>query len=346
MNDKTTITPISRSRRPIPYLLLWAMPLLLAVGGSIQTMISLQQRNSLAPAAMTGSLCMDEKINFLSQHPENDAQIIVIGSSMGLNNLNSKLIVDSLQPDGRFINLSAWGRSIKQSGDWLNLVLETTSPRLVILPCSLMDFNQQSDTQRHDYDLQEVRRYLQNPNPIWSHTRHFDPIYYLKHAPEIANARKQRSMYATLAFDTYGGVMLEPIDWTNQSRWTLLSGTNRLSSQDQYRALAEIADMLAARNCKLVVLQTPIRISLAAKNQPVIDKHFKQLAQSCAHPNITYFNAHEALRLDDANFADGTHLNQNGATILSKYLVSQLQQDTAQLTRHHKDSPQKQQNQG
>lgn len=340
--DPYHITQLNRYRRPLPYALLWSLPLIIVLAGCWQLLIALKYHNKLAPAPISGSICMDSKIEFLRHHPVSDTPVIIAGSSIGTYSLDSQVLSDRLGPNERFLNISAWGRTAKQTFDWLQLLLADQSPRVVIMPCSLSDFRVQTVSEQKDYDPLEVKKSLNNPDSLLPNITHFDPVYYLKRAYYATYPGDSADHSLQVYFDAFGSQSVPGRDWSHQARWNKLGGANLKHDPEQYRTLHDIADWLAKKNCTLIVIQAPMRLPLVAKHQDVVNKHLDQLAGACDYPNIIFLNAHDRLQLPDIDFLDGIHLNQTGAIKVTQYLLENWSPHRQLMARQ---SPQKHQDQ-
>ena len=73
------------------------------------------------PLRFTNSISFDAKLSFLKKSEKlNDVEILIIGSSMGLNNINSIVLSQNL--GNKILNLSSWGLKTNEIYEFLKIL--------------------------------------------------------------------------------------------------------------------------------------------------------------------------------------------------------------------------------
>lgn len=80
----------------------------------------LKKKIELPPPNLTDSFSYNEKLFFLSQS-DLKPEVIVLGSSMALNNINSNALIKRIKSN-RVLNLSSWGMNLKDDFELLMLI--------------------------------------------------------------------------------------------------------------------------------------------------------------------------------------------------------------------------------
>lgn len=299
------------------YALLVSTAVTIAVLG-IGFFVAHKTGNLIAPP-ITGSVSFDEKLFFIAKtRPIDKINVLAVGSSMTLNNLSSLPVVNGI--NDKFINFSSWGLSIKQSEYFIRFLVPLYRPKVVIIISSPIDFYFSKRNARL-FDNEEVNRYLADANIIRSYSMHFDPLYMLKASRNIKQQRLLNTMYESLLYDPYGGVLFN-IDKSNinQERWDTKLNPSMIDD-NAYKALERLSNFLAAERIVLVMVQPPIRRAAIAGKEGLIKKHWQRIEDISVKAPFIFVNMDRKLELSDDYFVDYTHLNHKGADIFTKSLV-------------------------
>ena len=274
--------------------------------------------NLIAPP-ITGSLSFDEKLFFIAKtRPIDKIDVLAVGSSMTLNNLSSLPVVNGISD--KFINFASWGLSIKQSEYFIRFLVPLYRPKVVIIVSSPLDFYfDKRDASL--FDKEEVNRYLSDGDIIRSYSRHVYPLYMLKASRNIKQQRLLNTMYESLLYDPYGGVLLN-IDKSNinQQRWDTKLHLSQIDD-NAYGSLERLANFLAAEGIVLVMVQPPIRRAAITGTEDSVERHWKRIEDISLKTSFIFINMDRKLEFSDDYFVDYTHLNRRGADIFTTSLV-------------------------
>jgi hypothetical protein len=274
----------------------------------------------LVAPALSGNVCFDEKVRFLRNRPSKECDVLVIGSSMALNNIDSEAMLKHLRPGTRLLNAGAWNMKIGQTRALLECLLQVYRPRSILFLCGPMDFYL-TEFPSDFFDAAEVTNFIKGSSywvPVF--LRHFDLKYYVKWSFSILQDRSSRNGYFSVMFDRWGSIPLT-ISFPNVSwpRWSLKVELEKVDST-QYDELARIADLVRNRGINLICIQPPMRRdSVPVDATAAVDEHWRHLERILASRGFHLWNL-SAMGLSDDYFCDYSHLNARGAPIFSEIL--------------------------
>lgn len=272
-------------------------------------------------------ISLDAKLHFLKHHVELDtADTIIIGSSMGLNNINGVLLEDISSHVDKVVNLSAWVTKCPHHVPLLTRIVNYGNVERVIYAAQYFDFTPGPEIEGASADT--VFGYL-NDDPI-------DTFFYILTASKnIINMIDQflrwefftnPKAYAYLIFDRTGGNQLDINQHNaNPQRWGKVDAfTIAPFEEESLACLQHIADLSQTHAFDFYFVVQPFRKALIASNPELkeittaFDTKTREILQN---NNTHHINAHHLLNLDDSNFADKSHLNIQGANTKTKKIA-------------------------
>jgi hypothetical protein len=310
---------------PRRYLALAALAALILIGLPASFLCWAYSQGRLVAPALTGNLCFDEKALFLHNRPDKQCDVLVIGSSMALNNVESQSLLKHLPAGTRLLNAGAWNMKIGQTRALLECLLGVYRPRIVILVCGPMDFYG-TPWQSQFFDASEVKQFI-NGSSYWIPVllRHFDLRYYVKWSFSILESRTSRKDYFSVMFDAWGGIPLEiSFPQVNERRWNLKVDPEELDPS-QYEELARLADVVRSKGLNLICIQPPMRRgSVPVGDTAAVDEHWRRMETILSSRGFRLWNLH-AIGLSDEYFADYSHLNEKGVVPFSEIVGRELE---------------------
>jgi hypothetical protein len=281
--------------------------------------------NEFPALNFSDSYSYNEKIRILKLHQKADS-IFAIGSSMTLNNIDSKTIIKSLKTSN-FFNAASWGMSL---GDDLNLIKyldKNYTLRKVIIISNIVDFNHKDKMINYNY----IDSYLKDNliELMFYFAWNFNFIYYKDNFEYAKKVRHSVSGYDCLHYDDYGTANLSKrylqID---SNRWQT-SYLNNIISESQYNHLNDIVKFCKSKKIKIIFVQSPFREKLYSNfNESEIRKltmhirRIKNAIETINEENV-FIDSNEK-KWNDSLFADAIHFNNVGAEIFTKYFVEKL----------------------
>jgi hypothetical protein len=270
---------------------------------------------------ITNSISLDAKLFDYRAHKFSNIDVLSIGSSMNLNNLDSAEIV---LPGNltTYYNFGAWGLQISDILYLVKYFTNTYKLKGVIVSSSLTDFKENSKILIPTYyELDLVNRYL--------------PFFYCKSSIiSIINRHRQykefmanTNDYSNLNYDEYGGVLLNiPSEKISKIRWNEELRFPNINTMNQYSKLEELVLYMKSKKIKFIYVQAPIKKSLTDKNDSnkIILGHFSKCKSIVEGNGGYYINLHNTAIYDDSLFVDQYHLTGNGSKIYTKQIVEKL----------------------
>ena len=278
----------------------------------------------------TNSISFDAKILNAKNSYITKVDILAMGSSMTLNNLASKVIMDSLKSS--YFNFASWGMQMGDTKKVLANYLPKYKPKCVLICSSLLDFITSGNGD-------EIDHYINTPNFFKDHQMQY---FYMRNYNSIASIKERKEYlrllenvvdsYESLKFDTGGGVLLNvPPSKISKERWDQHDVFPSIYTKTQYNELMSICSLLHTEHVSLVFVQPPIRKAYVSsiKTSDLIKAHFLKCKKIVEQYGGTYLNASDNKTfLDDKMFVDQFHLSGVGAVIFTKSIIGDLRKTT------------------
>ena len=264
---------------------------------------------------ITNSYSFNEKVKYLP--PPSEKQILTIGSSMSLNNLDSPLITKYFKTTN-YLNTSVWGLSIMDVRGLISVFQEMYHPKTVICVSNVMDFA----TPQIQYDIVELSSFMKTKE-VKSYQWFNYCAYFLKQSfKNLLNFNTNR-VYTSLVFDQWGGVPLAEKNFmTKQVRWDEELHFDTINLQ-AYDALADISSYLKKKNVHFVFIQPPVRQKIMdSVYYAAMAKHTNRVREIIESNGHTFADKSEA-KYADSLFVDSAHLNSLGAKRLTQEIFQE-----------------------
>lgn len=276
---------------------------------------------------LSNSYSYNEKMEFLQKNKIN-LDIIAIGSSMTLNNLNSKIITKRLKSDS-YINTASWGMSIKDNFLLLKTLSDLHTPKTLIVCSNILDFQQKEKNVKYPI----LKHYLTSNKVYLALTiiQTFSLEYYIKNLSYAKKVRSCKNNYEFLKFDKFGGVNFDNKDFQiNENRWNQ-HFVNKKTIDFQYSYLDSISTFCKNKNIKLYFFQSPIRNGLYSKlNKKEIyhlQSHINKIKVILKKDSHLFVNSNN-IKWNDNLFVDGIHLNTKGSKLFTEYCFNNINNPT------------------
>lgn len=288
--------------------LIFVFPVLLAI-------LLLQSRKVIP---FTSSISFDSKIYELKRKNFDTISTIAVGSSMTLNNLNSEAWVEATQ-DSSFYNISSWGQSIPEDCQVIRALVPIYHPSRVVIFAHCTDF--------HDSEIEnisQIESYLRNKHRIGQ--VYFDELSIYSKTGEIySNARKDTLEYTNLKYDDFGGAPLNVHgSHIDENRWNSVASFAFSPENECYSALSDLCEYLKENNIALIFVNTPTRAHYYSVNICDAYKHIHHLDSIISNQGQIFINELDFQTYPDSLFADCSHLNREGALILTINVCNKL----------------------
>ncbi len=277
------------------------------------------------PIPLFHSVSIDTKMMFIRDMDNREnIDTIIVGSSIGLNNVQGIVVEESSEHVKHVLNLSGFGTVTLQVEQLLALTSLFPNLERVIYSAQFSDFSYLQTFENHDIDL--VKNYI-NLGKNRINLKYC--FYTYKHFLEFADKPwdwegkyMSNRNFAYLGFDYTGSAPLHMYgDDIIKHRWETPHNKKIKPMKENYLALERIVKKVIKQEINFYFIMQPYRLPLVKRSEHVrqtLDS-FDQNTKKIIIPNGgKVLNLHKYLHLDDAYFADRTHLNDKGSAITAE----------------------------
>jgi hypothetical protein len=274
-------------------------------------------KDSVPP--ITNSFSFDAKLEELRNKRPGRLDVVLLGSSLTLNNVSSQAIDEVLGPQRRtFHNMSAWGLTPTDMEALGYMYVERHQPQTVVICTSTEDFDGRSGLDMQARPILEA--YMDGTWKGWYFMR-FPLVARIKEWKENINVNSvQDSLYTSLMYDAHGGVALRMTPTSiSKKRLDQPFHYSAKHEEEQYDALDRFSHWLKERGVRLVLVRTPVRrmYSSGPVAQAVFAEHARRCAELMRRDGHTFIDRMD-LPMEDAWFVDVNHLGAEGAYVFTR----------------------------
>ena len=270
---------------------------------------------------LTNSYSFNDKIDFArGKH----AKILAIGSSMTLNNLDSKVIVDEFNTTS-YLNLASWGMSMGDIFTTLKAYTENNMPEKLIISSTIGDFSVEDKSL--DQDLLSDVFSSADFNYFFYYFHDFNFKYLAENYKYVKKVKQDSTSYEYLKYDDFGAVLLNPKYLeVSQQRWN--APVAQFPNEKQYHFLDSIAAWCERNNVELFFFQSPVRVGMFNDsknpvNKSKLSKHANRIRSMFAGKRHHFCDAGK-VEWNDSLFADNLHFFDFGAKQFTTYCINEV----------------------
>ena len=276
------------------------------------------------PLPVTSRISFDAKIKFIREHIDTKMiDTIVVGSSIGLNDVQGPYLEKASSEVAHVLNLSVYEASPVQVEQLLALVDAFPHLKRVIYSVQFSDF--QHTTHFQNYHPKVLKKYMAHSlNPMQTFKVLFDASkdlpFLIHRQKEWAHKHGRNNDFSYLGFDHTGSVPLHIYGKDIiQSRWKNPHGSRHLP--EAFNALDRMSKKMQEEGIYFYFVQQPYRQALIKKypHVPAELNWFLDKATKIVQKNGGFvFSLYKELPLDDRYFADRSHLNDKGSILAAE----------------------------
>ena len=280
------------------------------------------------PLPMVSRVSLDAKIKFIREEVDIDAvDTIIVGSSIGLNNIQGIVLEESSKKVSYVLNISSLGLAPTQVEQLLEIITVFPNVKRVIYSVQFADF-WYPFVFDENYNADLIKRYISN-------TENFEDSFYifLNGYKNIITFIKNHWLWEKkyvannsnycLAFDRTGSVPLHIYGSDiNQHMWSEPDATNQ--SEENHQALTRMAKTMKENGLEFYFILQPYREPLLKQYEDLnmtMVNFSKTTRRTVTGYGGKFLDLHDQLRLSDMYFADREHLNDKGSVITSKAIA-------------------------
>jgi len=272
------------------------------------------------PFRFSDSISYDAKIGNIKDNIDlyNKASCLIVGSSVGLNNIDSETI-ESLTDIEVVFNVSSWGLKSSEVLQLLKL-LDLDSKKCIIYAAQHTAFDKKRTKIINEF---EIKKYINKSFSFYPYYKTMSSL--LENIGQYINWRDiymNKNSYKYLGFDKRGDVNYEFGGYhIDKDRWNDPGKTSELSDES-YQELLNINAYLSNKDIDFYFVRTPYREEVLNADEILYDE-FRRfgvvLEELAGKYSFKFVDSHKLL-LDDSHFVDKSHLNKKGAIQVSKLI--------------------------
>lgn len=285
--------------------------------------------NAHYPIPITDHISFDAKLKFARERVDPDkVDTLIIGSSIGLNNLLGSVMEKNSRKIGKVLNFSVYGATTLQAEQIM--ALTDAFPNLKRVIYSVQYSDMPHTWKFKDYHPKTLVKYIR---------RELNPFAYLKllfyacnNLPFCYERQKKwvpdhmrTNTFESLIFDASGSVPLHIYGKDIiHHRWHLPHPG--IMHGESFKAVGRMAKKAQENGIGFYVVHQPYRQPLYKKHKSVRDAmaYFDKRVTEAMQPYGGKLIRIQPLHLGDAYFSDRTHLNDKGSPLVSQYVAKEI----------------------
>jgi len=279
------------------------------------------------PAPITSRISLDAKLKYIKEHINpKDIDTIIIGSSIGMNNVIGSILEDSSKAVKHALNLSVYEATTLEAKQLLGFAKFFPNLKRVIYSAQYSDFPH--PWRYENFDVDTLGKYMTNQLSIFGEIKLLFkacnnlPFCY-KRAKKWKNKHQKANEFTYLGFDRTCSVPLKIYKKDKVGgRWYLPHPG--IMHPKSFEAVDEMARSLQKKGIKFYLAHQPYRVELYKKHKKVqgaIEYFDKKIDTILKKYNNSYLIKLQNLPLTNEDFADRTHLNDRGSKKVTKAIA-------------------------
>ena len=281
------------------------------------------------PVPITNRISFDAKLKFIRDHIDPDkVDTIIVGSSIGMNNLLGSVLENHAQTIHSVVNLSVYEATTLEAEQILQL--SDAFPNLKYILYSVQYSDTPHPYKYENYDPETLKKYIRHELSwigffkLMFHACN-NLVFCYERGEKWEEEHMQRDQFTSLIFDTTGSVPLEIYRGKEVGgRWYLPHPG--IMAPQSFAAMARIAQKAQHKGIDFYVVHQPYRQELYDKHKNVRGAmaYFDTQVLKAITPYGGKLITLQHLHLENKYCADRTHLNRKGSTIVSKYVAKKI----------------------
>jgi len=276
------------------------------------------------PIPLFHRISLDAKMQFVRDMDNKDRiDTIIVGSSIGLNNIQGVILEDSSKKVKHVLNLSALGLTTTQVEPLLKLLSLFPNTKRVIYSSQFEDWLGAFSLGNKEIDFAKTYIGLGKHNIDLTYTfytfKHF--IEFTKHHWEWEKKYANNKTNHGLAFDHTGSVPLDMYgENINHKMFSKPPIDTELYEQNPI-ALERIVKIIQSKNIQFYFVAEPYRqymIDHYSDIRRMREKFIQEAKQITLDNKGKFIDLHKKLHLGDEYFVDREHVNSKGSALTAK----------------------------
>jgi len=276
------------------------------------------------PLPITNRMSFDAKITFIKENIDiAKIDTIIVGSSIGLNNVQGLTLEQSSKKIQGVLNLSVYEATPTQIEQVLELSSVFPNLKRIIYSAQYSDFAYAGKLK--EYDPVFIKAYLGDSLSLKEKLAFYfnsckNVFFLIRREWNWGAKYMQANQFTYLGFDASGSVPLRIYGKDIiKHRWE--NPHSNKQSKHAYSALDRMSKRAKKEGVDFIFVMQPYRQPLYEnyKHVKLVMRDFSNKTEKIMKKNGgSFVNLHKKLNLSDKYFADRSHLNYEGAVIGSK----------------------------
>jgi len=289
------------------------------------------------PMPLTNHISFDAKLKFVHDKINADEiDTLIIGSSLGLNNINGEVLEKNSKKCHKVLNLSAYGVSTLEAEQLLGLRKAFPKLKRILYSGQYSDFAH-GNKYFEIYEPKTLIKYMRGEHNIFefqwlAFKACQDLLFCVKRQNTWVEEHNQSNKFTYLGFDTTGSVPLSIYgDDIIGHRWR--NPQPGIMHPNSFMALERMSIVAKDEGLDFYFIHQPYREGLAKleKVQNILTLFIQKAKKAIEKNNGIFIGLHEKLGLKDSCFADRTHLNGKASIITAKVIGKIIDESRTKL---------------
>jgi hypothetical protein len=284
--------------------------------------VALDATGTLPPPLLSNNSCADEKLHFLRVNRTDDADLLILGSSVAWRHFDGAA---AARVSLRSRNIGFCMHNLSQTkvvADWLLPRMRTA--RTVIVITSPLDYQGCASRPDPQFNLDDASAYVfDDTPPLLYYFRYFDPFTLVKNATSFTEDRDPRQR-GTLVMNQFGDA---PMDPAGERRYDYGERVGRQPEAACLSALQSLAIDIRKSGRRLIVVDTPISPTWKAKYDPdgtALRRLNQRVDEALRDTGAERWNGDAAFTPGSAGFFDAIHLRWPAAQAFARTMVCKV----------------------
>lgn len=281
------------------------------------------------PMPITNRISFDAKLKFMREKVNvNEIDTLIVGSSIGLNNILGATLEKYSSKVTHALNLSVYEATTLQVEQILELSDAFPHLKRIIYSAQYSDFPHARRYKNYDSSL--LKKYIRHELSFLQYIKlvfhSCNNLLFCKQRKEKWDSKHQQSdKFTSLLFDHTGSVPLEIYKKKGVGgRWYLPHPG--IMHDESFKAVSRMAQKYEKKGIKYYLVHQPYREELVKKHQSVRNalKYFDDKIEPIMNKYNGELISLQYLHLNNDYHADRTHLNTRGSTKVSQEIAKKI----------------------
>jgi hypothetical protein len=283
------------------------------------------------PLALTSRISFDAKLKFIRENIDIEkVDTVILGSSIGLNNVNGVVLEESSSRCNGVLNMSVYEATALQVEQLFEFTEAFPNLERVIYSAQYSDFPH-ARKYEFEFDVAFLKTYIRKEENFFQRLGVYfhackDLWFCWNRQKEWAPKHLDNTKFSYLGFDATGSVPLHIVDESRKKSGRWSASHPNIQNPESFQAVYRMKKRARQRGIRFYVVQQHYRIPLVQAKQDVANaierfgiENKKVLGSDGGIGG--FLSLPKVLDLDDSYHADRSHLNDKGSVIATRKIA-------------------------